>query len=179
MQTGGHPSRGAEAPPRVYRELPSPVGPLRLVGGRDGTLWQLGFVSGRHPRPPAPQWREDPNAFAAVEAQLAEYFAGTRREFDVRLEMRGSPFQRAVWDALRAIPYGATRSYAEVAARIGRPAASRAVGAANGANPVAIIVPCHRVVGADGTLTGFGGGLPAKQFLLDLERAAGGQRRLI
>ncbi|MBS0393870.1 MAG: methylated-DNA--[protein]-cysteine S-methyltransferase [Proteobacteria bacterium] len=178
MQARGHPTPPGD-PPLVYRELPSPVGPLRLVGAPDGTLWQLGFVAGRHPRPPASGWREDRRAFADVVAQLAEYFAGARREFDLRLEMRGSPFQCAVWSALRAIPYGSTTSYAEVAARVGRPAASRAVGAANGANPVAIIVPCHRVVGANGTLTGFGGGLPAKQFLLDLERAAGGQQRLI
>jgi O-6-methylguanine DNA methyltransferase len=108
----------------------------------------------------------------AALAQLAEYFAGARRSFDLRLDPRGTPFQRAVWDAVAAIPYGETRSYGEIARALGRPAAARAVGAANGANPLAPIIPCHRVVGADGGLTGYGGGLAMKRHLLDLERSA-------
>ena len=107
----------------------------------------------------------------AAEAQLREYFAGTRRTFDLPLAPRGTDFQLGVWQALRAIPFGETWSYAQLAARIGNASAMRAVGAANGRNPIPIIVPCHRVIGADGSLTGFGGGLPAKMFLLRLEGA--------
>jgi methylated-DNA-[protein]-cysteine S-methyltransferase len=115
-----------------------------------------------------------------VAAQLREYFAGERREFDVELAAKGTPFQQRVWDSLMAIPYGELRSYGDVAKAIGRPAASRAVGAANGRNPIAIIVPCHRVIGASGNLTGYGGGLPTKKWLLEHERrfAATGQQRL-
>ena len=107
----------------------------------------------------------------AAEAQLREYFAGTRRTFDLPLAPRGTDFQLGVWQALRAIPFGETWSYAQLATRIGNASAMRAVGAANGRNPIPIIVPCHRVIGADGSLTGFGGGLPAKMFLLRLEGA--------
>jgi len=114
---------------------------------------------------------DDDAPLRAALAQLAEYFAGARRSFDLRLDPRGTPFQRAVWDAVAAIPYGETRSYGELARALGRPAAARAVGAANGANPLAPIIPCHRVVGADGGLTGYGGGLAMKRHLLDLERA--------
>ena len=101
---------------------------------------------------------------------MEEYFAGARREFTARFVLRGTPFQRRVWEELRRIPYGETISYAELARRIGSPKAVRAVGLANGANPIAIIVPCHRVIGANGTLTGYGGGLPTKRYLLDLEK---------
>ena len=104
-------------------------------------------------------------------AQLEEYFAGSRRTFAVDFALRGTPFQRRVWEELCRIPYGETISYAELARRIGRPTAVRAVGLANGANPIAIVVPCHRVIGANGTLTGYGGGLPTKRYLLDLELA--------
>ena len=107
----------------------------------------------------------------AAEAQLGEYFAGRRRRFELPLAPQGTPFQRQVWQALAGIPYGATVSYAQLARQIGNPAGLRAVGAANGRNPLPIVLPCHRVIGADGELTGFGGGLPVKQFLLQLEGA--------
>ena len=115
-----------------------------------------------------------PAALRAAKRQLAEYFDGTRRDFDLPLSADGTAFQRRVWDELRRIPYGETISYGELARRIGKPTASRAVGAANGRNPLAIVVPCHRVIGADGTLTGYGGGLPVKQALLALERRVAG-----
>lgn len=113
----------------------------------------------------------DPARCAAVARELAEYFAGRRREFTLALDPPGTPFQREVWGELARIPYGATLSYGELARRIGRPAASRAVGAANGANPIPVILPCHRVIGSDGSLTGYGGGLPIKRALLALEGA--------
>jgi methylated-DNA-[protein]-cysteine S-methyltransferase len=113
--------------------------------------------------------RHDPPAFAEAEAQLRSYFAGERTTFDLPLAPRGTPFQLRVWEALREIPYGETATYGELAAAVGKPSAVRAVGAANGSNPIAVIVPCHRVIGADGTLTGYGGGLERKRILLDLE----------
>jgi methylated-DNA-[protein]-cysteine S-methyltransferase len=115
-----------------------------------------------------------------VAGQLREYFAGERREFDVSLAARGTPFQTLVWDALVEIPYGVVKSYGDIARAIGRPAASRAVGAANGRNPIAIIVPCHRVIGSTGQLTGYGGGLPTKKWLLEHEQkfAPSGQQRM-
>jgi len=118
---------------------------------------------------PAAGWRRDDSRFADVARQLEEYFAGERTTFDVRLRMHGGPFEREVWAELERIPYGETASYGEIARRVGRPHASRAVGAANGRNPIAIIVPCHRVIGSNGTLTGYGGGLERKRALLDLE----------
>ncbi len=115
---------------------------------------------------------------ARLGAQLDEYFAGRRRDFDLPLDLVGTPFQVAVWHALLAIPYGQTRSYAEQARRVGRPTATRAVAAANGQNKISIVVPCHRVIGSDGTLTGYGGGLPRKQWLLALEAGDGPPRDL-
>ncbi len=145
----------------------SPVGELLLVIDGEGALTRLQFVDdGGAPPPDADR---DDAALAPVTRQLDEYFAGTRRAFQLTLAPRGTPFQRAVWDALGEVPYGETATYGEIAARVGRPTASRAVGAANGANPIAIVVPCHRVVGANGTLTGYGGGLDRKQLLLELE----------
>jgi methylated-DNA-[protein]-cysteine S-methyltransferase len=120
-----------------------------------------------------PAWRLVDAREIRVAAQLAEYFAGTRRTFEVRLAPQGTPFQRRVWEAVAAIPYGKTRSYGAIAAEIGAPSAVRAVGAANGQNPWPIVVPCHRVIGSDGSLTGYGGGLPIKRALLDFERGAG------
>ncbi len=120
---------------------------------------------------PAAGWRHDPGAFARGREQLRAYFARELRVFDLPLRLEGTPFQREVWEALRRIPYGTTTSYGALAASLGRPRAVRAVGAANGQNPIAIIVPCHRVIGADGGLTGFGGGLPRKRALLELEGA--------
>ena len=148
--------------------LDSPIGPLGIETDEHGRLTAIHF--GADTRHPTPDTRD------AVARQLSEYFAGTRRTFDVDLALRGTPFQVAVWEELCRIPYGDTITYAELARRIGKPSAVRAVGAANGANPIAIIVPCHRVIGANGSLTGFGGGLPTKRALLDLEQ---GTRRLL
>jgi methylated-DNA-[protein]-cysteine S-methyltransferase len=125
---------------------------------------------------PDPLWQESDAPFAAVRVQLAEYFAGQRREFDVPLKLAGTPFQRRVWQELGRIPYGATISYAQLAQRIGKPTASRAVGHANGRNPISILVPCHRVVGADGRLTGYAGGVDKKRWLLNWERRATSNR---
>jgi methylated-DNA-[protein]-cysteine S-methyltransferase len=152
-----------------YRTVPSPVGPLTLAG-RDEVLINLRMEDQTHPPPGRADWVRDDHAFPKVAEQLEAYFEGELTEFDVALDMQGTPFQRQVWAALCDIPYGTTASYGEVARRIGRPSASRAVGMANGRNPVGIIVPCHRVIGANGTLTGYGGGLDRKQVLLDLER---------
>ena len=127
---------------------------------------------GRKPIEVAPGWEPAPAAFADVSEQLGEYFAGRRTSFDVPLPMDGAPFERRVWRALQEIPYGETVSYGELARRIDQPSAARAVGMANGRNPIAVIVPCHRVIGADGTLTGYGGGLERKRLLLDLEARA-------
>jgi methylated-DNA-[protein]-cysteine S-methyltransferase len=154
-----------------YRHLDSPVGRIRLVG-RDEVLTGL-YLADHHRCPPPPaEWWVDEEAFEAPRQQLEEYFDGSRREFDVELDLRGSPFQVEVWTALRAIPYGVTTSYASIARAVGRPAAVRAVGAANGRNPISIIVPCHRVIGADGSLTGYGWGVDRKAWLLDHERGA-------
>jgi methylated-DNA-[protein]-cysteine S-methyltransferase len=161
----------------AYTSIDSPIGELLLVGDGDA-LHRLHMQHGRHPIAPAPHWRRAREPFAGVSAQLGEYFAGERTAFDVALALHGSPFERRVWRALQEIPYGATTSYGELARRIGHPTAARAVGLANGRNPVAVIVPCHRVIGADGTLTGYGGGLERKRLLLDLEAPARGERQL-
>lgn len=153
-----------------WHEVDSPIGRLFLAGNGD-SLIQVGFQSGPRPLQPAADWRVDAAPFRRAITQLGEYFAGERRRFDLTLAPRGTEFQRRVWRALREIPYGQTISYGELARRIGNPSASRAVGLANGANPLPIIVPCHRVIGADGSLTGFGGGLPIKRKLLALEGA--------
>lgn len=152
----------------LYTTLPSPIGELLLAGDR-GALNRLSMQAGPRPLPVAPQWRRDDGAFADPRRQLEEYFDGRRRSFELELELTGSGFDVTVWQALREIPYGETISYGELARRIGRPDAVRAVGAANGRNPIAVIVPCHRVIGADGSLTGYGGGLERKRLLLDLE----------
>ena len=160
-----------EGPPvhRTHTTVDSPVGPLTLVSA-GGVLSGL-YLDRQRYRPPAEIFGEpDDTAFGQVMDQLAEYFAGKRNEFSVPVSLSGTRFQRTVWTALRDIPYGETISYGELAARIGRPAAARAVGLANGKNPVSIIVPCHRVVGSTGDLTGYGGGLSRKQYLLDLEQ---------
>ena len=148
----------------IHSVLDSPIGELLLVG--DGHVLHELHMLDAPARSPHPR---DDAALAGVRAQLQEYFAGERRAFDVALELAGTPFQREVWQALLAIPYGETISYGELARRVRRPCGSRAVGAANGRNPIAVIVPCHRVIGADGTLTGYGGGLERKRLLLDLE----------
>lgn len=147
-----------------YTIIDSPIGELLLAGGDEGLkrLWMTPFRIHS-------DWRHDPEAFADVRDQLDQYFAGERREFDAQLDLDGNSFELSVWSALLAIPYGKTASYGQVAARIGAPSGARAVGLANGRNPVAVIVPCHRVIGADGSLTGYGGGLERKRFLLELE----------
>lgn len=155
----------------TYAHIDSPVGPLLLAADDDG-LHLIEFASPRHPAARGRDWHEGSHAaLDQTRAQLDEYFAGDRRTFDLPLSPRGTPFQRDVWRALQRIPYGETISYAALATGIGKPTATRAVGAANGRNPLPIVVPCHRVIGADGSLTGFGGGLPIKQFLLALEGA--------
>ncbi|MEO6264143.1 MAG: methylated-DNA--[protein]-cysteine S-methyltransferase [Luteimonas sp.] len=155
----------------LHTSMYSPVGPLLLAADDEG-LCLIEFDSPRHPATRGSDWREGDNAVLRdTRTQLDEYFAGTRRGFDLPLAPRGTGFQREVWQALQRIPYGETISYAELATRIGKPSAMRAVGGANGRNPLPIVVPCHRVIGADGSLTGFGGGLPTKRFLLQLEGA--------
>jgi methylated-DNA-[protein]-cysteine S-methyltransferase len=155
----------------IYRHIESPVGPLLLAGNESG-LQLIEFHTPRHPMPRGNDWCEGDHALLQLaQRQLDEYFAGTRRHFDLPLSPLGTDFQRQVWWELANIPFGRTISYAELAQRVGRPTATRAVGAANGRNPIPIVLPCHRVIGADGSLTGFGGGLPTKQFLLQLEGA--------
>jgi methylated-DNA-[protein]-cysteine S-methyltransferase len=151
-----------------YDEIVTPIGALRLVAGAAGLL-AIEFPSRVRDMPAPAGWRRDAGPFRALAGQLAEYFAGRRREFEVTLAPLGTPFQQEVWQALRAIPFGTSISYAELARRIGRPSAFRAVGAANGANPWPIVVPCHRVIGSDRSLTGFGGGLDLERALLRLE----------
>jgi methylated-DNA-[protein]-cysteine S-methyltransferase len=153
-----------------WHEIDSPIGRLLLAGDGD-SLVQVCFQSGPRPLRPAAGWVQDAAPLRAAVTQLAEYFTGKRRRFELPLAPRGTAFQLGVWRALTDIPYGQTISYGELARRIGRPSASRAVGLANGANPLPIVVPCHRVIGADGSLTGFGGGLPIKRKLLALEGA--------
>jgi methylated-DNA-[protein]-cysteine S-methyltransferase len=152
-----------------YTIMPSPVGELLLTAS-DAGLTGLQFAP--HTTSPERRGQRDDAALSEVVGQLEEYFAGRRRAFDLTLAPSGTPFQSRVWKAIAAIPYGKTVSYGTVASRIKQPTAARAVGMATGRNPIAIIVPCHRVVGADGSLTGFGGGLDRKTLLLDLERAA-------
>lgn len=153
-----------------YTELRSPLGELLLLSDGESLA---GLYYADHRRGPAPSadWRRDKAPFKQVADELAAYFAGESCEFDIRLAPRGSDFQRAVWNELRRIPPGATLTYAELASRLGRPKAVRAAGAANARNPISIIVPCHRVVGANGALTGYAGGLQRKEWLLTHEAA--------
>jgi O-6-methylguanine DNA methyltransferase len=160
---------GQEKARMVYRRIDSVIGPL-LLGGDARGLSCLAFDGageGRHHAEAAPD-RE--GVLARAQDELEAYFSGRLQQFSVPVVLSGTPFQQRVWTALQAIPYGTTTSYGALAATIGSPSAVRAVGLANGANPVAIVVPCHRVIGADGSLTGFGGGLPIKRALLDLEQ---------
>lgn len=156
----------------AYNIVDSPVGELKLVASEKGLvaiLWQ----NDKPTRVPLGEMVEEPKqkVLMETERQLREYFAGKRRAFDLPLDMRGTPFQKDVWEALLAIPFGETRSYGELAKKLGSPTASRAVGAANGRNPISIVVPCHRVIGASGKLTGFAGGLDVKARLLELEQS--------
>jgi len=148
--------------------IDSPIGPLTMVLNEEGVLTELRFH--RKGDDPPPVNRQPPTANCEpVIAQLTDYFSGTRKSFDLPLSLHGTPFQLSVWNELLNIPYGETITYAELARRTGKPAAIRAVGAANGANPIPVIVPCHRVIGSNGTLTGYGGGIERKQWLLALE----------
>ena len=149
-----------------YSTLTTPIGELMLTADDDGALTGVNLPN-RHPDPAG--WERDDGLLADARRQLTEYFAGERTAFDLPLRPAGAPFQLRVWEALLRIPYGETASYGEIARELGHPTASRAVGAANGRNPIAIVVPCHRVIGADGSLTGYGGGLECKRALLDLE----------
>jgi methylated-DNA-[protein]-cysteine S-methyltransferase len=151
-----------------YTYIDSPLGEL-FVTRDEGGITGMDLPTARYPRRVRDDWERDDAAFDDVRAQLGEYFAGTRQQFDLPLHAKGNAFQRAVWQALTEIPYGETTSYGKVAAAVGQPDGARAVGVANGQNPIPIIVPCHRVIGADGSLTGYGGGLPAKRWLLDHE----------
>lgn len=151
-----------------YCYLDTPIGEL-LLAGDDVALCLVGFPEGSMRKDPEPDWIYNEKPFAVARRQLTEYFAGERREFDLPLKLNGTEFQMSVLRALQQIPYGETTSYADIAERIGRPKAVRAVGAANGRNPIPIIVPCHRVIGSHGDLTGFGGGLDTKEALLRLE----------
>ncbi|MFI8230665.1 methylated-DNA--[protein]-cysteine S-methyltransferase [Streptomyces sp. NPDC085900] len=156
---------------RRHTVTDSPYGPLTLVA-EDGTLCGLYMTDQRH-RPAQETFGDrDDTLFDEAQEQLKAYFAGELKEFTLQLRLHGTPFQRTVWDQLRRIPYGETRTYGELADALGNSGASRAVGLANGRNPIGIIVPCHRVVGADGSLTGYGGGLPRKRRLLDFERGS-------
>ena len=154
---------------KQFRTIDSPVGPLTLAG-RGGHLMHLRMVDQTY-EPSHDGWERDDAAFPDAIEQLESYFAGERTEFDLELELVGTPFQRSVWAALLTIPYGETRSYGEIATQIGSPGAFRAVGLANGHNPIGIIVPCHRVIGSNGSLTGYGGGLDRKRALLALEKS--------
>ncbi|HZZ73314.1 MAG TPA: methylated-DNA--[protein]-cysteine S-methyltransferase [Pirellulales bacterium] len=157
-----------------YSLFDSPLGEICLEG--DGLrLSGLHLAEHRHWRGLDPQWIRHDEPFARVRGQLTEYFAGQRQTFDLELHCAGTPFQQRVWQELCRIPFGTTISYAQLASRIERPTASRAVGHANGRNPVSIIVPCHRVIGADGSLTGYGGGMECKRWLLDWERRVLGE----
>jgi methylated-DNA-[protein]-cysteine S-methyltransferase len=155
-----------------YTTIDSPVGELLASADTAGRITGLHFLDGHRIPARDSNWVRDDQALAPLCRQLEEYFAGERREFDLDLAPSGSPFQLSVWRELQAIPYGETASYGEIAAAVGQPGAARAVGGANNRNPIAIVIPCHRVIGANGTLTGYGGGLPRKQRLLALETGA-------
>lgn len=159
----------AGPPHRVHTVMDSPIGPLTLAAA-DGALTGLHLLERRHPPDPDIFGEPDPAPFTEAVDQLRAYFAGQRTEFDLPLAPAGTPFQQRVWAALRAIPFGQTVSYGQLADRIGRPTAARAVGAANGRNPISIIVPCHRLVSSTGGLISYGGGLERKAWLLAHER---------
>jgi O-6-methylguanine DNA methyltransferase len=171
---GGKPGSGRAIVSRT--EIDSPIGPLGLYGTNEGLM---AIVFPRHSRVAVEAWLDrvvgearivdDNAAHEGTIGQLEEYFAGTRREFDLELDLRGTAFQRRVWETVAAVPYGQTRSYAEVAQSVGNGKAVRAVGAANGANPIPLVIPCHRIIGSHGGLHGYGGGLDVKARLLELE----------
>ncbi len=151
-----------------YCYLETPIGDL-LLAGDDQALWLVGFPEGSMRREPEPDWIYSEKPFTDAREQLSAYFAGERKSFDLNLKPGGTEFQLQVLEELQKIPYGTTTSYGDIAKRIGRPRAMRAVGAANGRNPIPIIIPCHRVIGSSGDMTGFGGGIPTKEALIRLE----------
>jgi methylated-DNA-[protein]-cysteine S-methyltransferase len=159
-----------------YCIFESPIGPLLIAGDQEGVRTIRFPRDGRASKPERDWMEANSGAVAQTVAQLREYFAGRRTEFDLPLALRGTPFQLAVWRELRRVPYGQTVSYGELAGRIGNPKASRAVGSANGANRIPIVIPCHRVIAAGGRLGGFGGGLPVKEALLALENSSARNR---
>lgn len=160
-----------------YTHIDSPVGRL-LLAGDETALHYLSFPGGHKAFGPRPDWRPDGSPFREVRRQLDAYFTGELRDFDLPLHLTGTPFQIRVWNRLADIPFGETWTYGRIAADLGDPGASRAVGAANGNNPIPIILPCHRVIGASGALTGFGGGLPTKEWLLKHEGVLPGGAQL-
>lgn len=153
----------------VFTMMESPLGEILLAGNEQG-LTQAAFQAGKSPLLPGPDWRWDDAFWKTAVSQLTAYFAGELQTFDLPLAPKGTPFQQEVWAYLQTIPYGRTTTYGTIALELGNPNASRAVGAANGRNPIAIIIPCHRVIGSDGKLTGYAGGLKVKEALLRLER---------
>jgi methylated-DNA-[protein]-cysteine S-methyltransferase len=161
---------------RYYSELPTPVGPITIVSDGEA-ITVVTMRPATHVIARGGEWTEDDARVAAAREQLAAYFAGELRQFSLLLAPGGTAFQKQVWAALRQIPYGETTSYGALAAALGHPGSARAVGAANRTNPIGIIVPCHRVIGADGTLTGYAGGIERKRFLLEHEAAFAGSRR--
>lgn len=165
-----------QSPEIRYCYVDSPMGTILLTAEGDA-LSGVYFTDHCHSPAPATGWRHDDAALEPIQAQFSEYFDGRRNQFDLAVVLHGSPFELMVWAALRAIPYGETVSYGHIARAIGRPTAARAVGAANGRNPVCIVVPCHRVIGANGTLTGYGWGLERKVWLLDHEKRPTGSPR--
>ncbi|MGI9491003.1 MAG: methylated-DNA--[protein]-cysteine S-methyltransferase [Geminicoccaceae bacterium] len=162
----------------AFGYLESPIGPL-MVAGDEASLHGISFSTGRHQLEPRKEWRRDDQLFKDAFEQLKAYFRGELTDFNLSLEFEGTAFQKTVWQALIDIPFGETVSYGALAETIGQPKASRAVGAANGANPLPIVAPCHRVIGANCSLTGFGGGLETKRFLLDHERRIAGRQGLL
>lgn len=162
--------KAQQEPDICFTEIPSPIGRLTLVASTRGLM---AIYMEEHTKPAGDRtlWQEDPSQplFSEVKEQLDSYFSGSLHEFDIPLDLIGTPFQKSAWEALLKIPYGETRSYAEQAVLCGNPKAVRAIGTANSRNPVSIIVPCHRVIGKNGSLTGYGGGLERKKFLLELE----------
>jgi methylated-DNA-[protein]-cysteine S-methyltransferase len=162
--------------PLTYTYFPTPIGDL-LIAGSDSALHFVSFPTGNKAFQPKAEWLRDDVAFTEVRRQLTAYFAGDLKHFDLPLHLAGTEFQRRVWTTLGQIPYGETRTYGWLARAVGSPAASRAVGAANGANPIPIILPCHRVIGSTGALAGFGGGIETKRFLLQLEGVKTGENK--
>ena len=156
-----------------YRYIKTPIGQLLLAGPDSSRVSVIGFPEGKGAVAPDADWIESKRAFTEAARQLREYFAGKRTTFDLELEPSGTPFQLAVLSELQKIPYGETRSYGQIAEKLGRPKAVRAVGAANGRNPLPMVIPCHRVIGSNGSLTGFGGGIDTKRWLLSHEQREG------